>query len=46
MVQRLTPDDLRGRVGAVELLVGMTGPDIGNFSRESSRVQRQVRLPW
>lgn len=31
MVQRLTPDDLRGRVGAVELLVGMTGPDIGNF---------------
>lgn len=30
LVQRLTPDELRGRVGAVELLVGMTGPDIGN----------------
>ncbi len=30
LVQRLTPDELRGRVGAVELLVGMTGPDLGN----------------
>lgn len=30
LVQRLTPDELRGRVGAAELLVGMTGPDIGN----------------
>ena len=30
LVQQLTPDELRGRVGAVELLVGMTGPDLGN----------------
>ncbi len=30
LVQRLTPNELRGRVGAVELLVGMTGPDLGN----------------
>jgi len=30
LVQRLTPDELRGRVGAVELLVGMTGPDLGD----------------
>jgi len=30
LVQQLTPDELRGRVGAVELLVGMTGPDLGD----------------
>lgn len=30
MVQRVTPDAVRGRVSAVELLVGMGGPDLGN----------------
>ncbi len=31
IVQLATPDRYRGRVGAVEHIVGVAGPDIGNF---------------
>jgi MFS family permease len=31
MVQAATPDAFRGRVGAVEIVVGVAGPEIGNF---------------
>jgi MFS family permease len=31
IVQLATPDSYRGRVSAVELVVGMSGPDLGNF---------------
>lgn len=31
IVQLATPDDYRGRVSAVEQIVGVSGPDVGNF---------------
>ena len=31
MVQGVTPDRFRGRVGAVEHVVGVAGPELGNF---------------
>jgi hypothetical protein len=31
IVQLATPDSHRGRVSAVELIVGASGPDVGNF---------------
>ncbi len=31
IVQRATPDHLRGRVGALDYLVGVSGPQVGNF---------------
>lgn len=31
MVQAVTPDRFRGRIGAVEIMVGVAGPEVGNF---------------
>ncbi|WP_086826992.1 MFS transporter [Allokutzneria sp. NRRL B-24872] len=31
IVQMATPDEFRGRVGAVEHIIGVSGPDVGNF---------------
>lgn len=31
MVQAATPDRFRGRIGAVEIMVGVAGPEVGNF---------------
>jgi hypothetical protein len=31
LVQLATPDELRGRISSIELIVGVSGPDLGNL---------------